>query len=68
MNYQNIFYQLNFKTMMIFAFVIILTLLLFVIYQLIKINSLYLQINKHKELISKQNKFDKDYQFIKGLY
>lgn len=38
------------------------------IYFMIKIKNTMVKITKSKEVNNQENKFEKDYQFIKGLY
>lgn len=54
---------------MIQVFVIMILIFVFMsIYFMIKIKNTTVKITKNKELNNQENKLEKDYQFIKGLY
>jgi hypothetical protein len=48
--------------------IMILSFIFFSIYFLIKIKNTSLKLTKSKELNNQNNKFEKKYQFIKGLF
>lgn len=48
--------------------IMVLFFIVMSIYFMIKIKNTMVKITKTKEVNNQENKFEKDYQFIKGLY
>jgi hypothetical protein len=46
----------------------IFILIVIIVLQMLKANALLLKVRKSKEVLSIKNTYDKNYQFIKGLF